>query len=51
MYPVQRGKISIFASFGDHLGFSEKMKKIVNISETERDRAVLSELLIHRVVQ
>ena len=26
-YPMQRGKISIFATFGGHLGFLGKMKK------------------------
>ena len=26
-YPMQRGKISIFATFGGHLGFLRKMKK------------------------
>ena len=26
-YPIPRGKISIFATFGGHLGFLRKMKK------------------------
>ena len=26
-YSIQRGKISIFATFGGHLGFQRKMKK------------------------
>ena len=49
-YPMQRGKISIFATFGGHLGFLRKMKD-VNISKTVRDRAISSEFLIHMVVQ
>ena len=43
-YPMQRGKISVFATFGDHLGFLRKIKNSVNISKTVRDRAILSEL-------
>ena len=26
-YPMQKGKISIFVTFGGHLGFLRKMKK------------------------
>ena len=46
--PMQRGKISIFATFGGHLGFLRKMKS-VNISKTLRNRAILSEFVTHRV--
>ena len=45
-----RGKISIYATFGGHLGFLRKMKS-VNISKTVRDRAISSEFFTHRVVQ
>ena len=41
--PMQRGKISTFATFGGLLGFLRKMKS-VNISKTVRDRAILSEV-------
>ena len=41
---MQKGKFSIFASFGGHLGFLRKMKKC-------RDREISSEFLTHRVVQ
>ena len=47
---MQRGKISIFATFGGHLGFLRK-RKSVNISKTVRDRAISSEFLTRRVVQ
>ena len=40
---MQRGKISIFATFGGHLGFQQKMKS-VNNAKTVRDRAISSEL-------
>ena len=43
-YPMQRGKISIFATLGGHLGFLRNMKKCEYL-ETVRDRAVLSEFL------
>ena len=49
-YLVPRGKISIFATFGGHLGFKRKMKS-VNISKTVRDNAISSKFLTHRVVQ
>ena len=48
--PVQRGKISIFATFASILDFRRKWKS-VNISKTVRDRAISSEFLTHRVVQ
>ena len=48
--PVQRGIISIFTTFGGHLGFLREMKR-VNISKTVRDRVISSEFLTHRVVQ
>ena len=48
--PVARGKISIFATFGGHLGVSCKMKS-VNMSKTIRDRAILSEFFTNRLVQ
>ena len=58
--PMQRGKISrvsyakgkksIFATFGGHLGFLQKIN-IGNIFEMVRDRAISSEVLTHRVVQ
>ena len=35
---MEKGKFSIFATFGGHLGFLRKMKS-VNISKTIRDRA------------
>ena len=47
---MQRGKISIFASFFGHLRFLRKMKS-VNISKTLRDGANSSEFLTRRVVQ
>ena len=47
--PMQKGKISIFATFGSHLGFLRKMKN-VNISKTVRDRAISSEFSTPRVV-
>ena len=47
---MQRGNISIFATFGSHLGFLRKMKS-VNISKTVRDRAISREFLIRRVLQ
>ena len=47
---MQRGKFSIFATFGGHLGFLRKMKS-VNISKTVRDRVISSEVLNHGVVQ
>ena len=47
---VQRGKISILATFGGHLRFLRKMKS-VNISKTVRDRAISSEFLTRRVIQ
>ena len=49
---MQRGKISIFATFGGHLGFLRKMKKCEYLEfKTIRYRAILSEFLTHRVVQ
>ena len=42
-------KNSIFATFGGHLEFLQKTKNI-NISESIRDRAILTEFLTHRVV-
>ena len=47
---VQRREISIFATFGGHLGFLRKMKKCQYL-ETVRDRVILSEFLTCRVVQ
>ena len=47
---MQRGKISIFATFGGHLGLLRKMKS-VNISKTVRDREISSEFLTRRVLQ
>ena len=47
---MPRGKLSIFTTFGGHLGFSGKCKS-VNISKPVRDRAILSEFLTCRVVQ
>ena len=47
--PMQRGKISIFATFGGHLGFLRKIN-IENIFEMVRDRAISSRFLTHRVV-
>ena len=47
---MPKGKISIFATFGSHLGISGK-RKSVNIMKTIRDRAISSEFLTHRVVQ
>ena len=47
---LKMSKISIFATFGGHFGFSRKMKS-VNISKTIRDRAISSKFLTHRVVQ
>ena len=47
---MQRGKRSIFVTFGGHLGFLRKMKKYEYI-DTVRDKATLSEFLTHRVVQ
>ena len=47
---MQRGKNTIFATFGGHLGFSQKMKS-VNISKTVQDRAISGEFLTGRVVQ
>ena len=41
---MQRGNISIFATFGGHLGFYRK-RKSVNISKTVRDRVIWSEYL------
>ena len=40
--PMQRGKFSIFTTFGGHLGFY--------ISEMVRVRAILSEFLTRRIV-
>ena len=48
-YPMQRGKISISATFGGHLGFLRKMKKCEYLEN--RKRTISSELLTHRVVQ
>ena len=47
---MEKGQISIFATFGGHLGFLWKMKS-VNISKTVRDRVISSEFSTHRVVQ
>ena len=47
---MQRGKISIFTTFGGHLGFLRKMKKCGYL-KTVRDRAISSEFLTRRVVQ
>ena len=48
-YPMQRGKISIFDTFGGHLGFLQKMKKCEYLES--RKRAISSEFLTCRVVQ
>ena len=48
-YPMQRGKISIFATFGGHVVFQRKMKKCEYLEN--RKRAISSEFLTHRVVQ
>ena len=48
--PMQKGKISIFATFGGYLGFQQKIN-IENIFKMVRDRAISSEFLIHSVVQ
>ena len=48
-YHMQRGKISIFATFGGHLGFERKMKKCEYLEN--RKRAISSKFLTHRVVQ
>ena len=50
---VKWGKISIFATFGGHLGFSQKMEKCQYLEKTKtvRDRAISSEFFIHSVVQ
>ena len=34
--PMQRGKISIFATFGGHLGFLQKMKKCEYLENRKR---------------
>ena len=34
--PVERGKISIFATFGGHLGFLQKMKKCQYLENRKR---------------
>ena len=47
---MQRGKISIFATFSGHLGVLRKMKKCQYL-ENVRDRAISSEFLTHSVVQ
>ena len=49
--PMQRGKFSIFATFGGHLGFLRKMKKCEYLENGKRYRAILSEFLTPRVVQ
>ena len=36
-YPMQRGKISIFATFGGHLGFLQKMKKCEYLENHTRE--------------
>ena len=43
-YAVTR-KISIFTTFGGHLGFLRKIKNL-NISETVRDRAISIEFFV-----
>ena len=48
--PVQRREISIFATFGGHLGFLWKMKKCQYL-ENRKSRAISSEFLTRRVVQ
>ena len=35
-YPMQRGKFSIFATFGAHLGFLRKMKKCEYLENHKR---------------
>ena len=47
---MQKGKNSIFASFGGYLGFWQKIN-IENIFEMVTDTAISSEFLTHRVVQ
>ena len=49
-YFVPRGKISIFGTFGGHLGFSRKMKNCEYL-ETVRDTVISSEFLTCRVVE
>ena len=44
-----RGKTSIFATFGGHLGFSRKMKKCEYLDN--HNRAISSEFLTRSVVQ
>ena len=34
--PMQRGKISLFATFGSHLGFLQKMKKCEYLENRKR---------------
>ena len=50
-YHRQNRKISFFATFGGHLGFFAEKQKNVNISETVRDRAILTEFSTQRVVE
>ena len=50
VYPNQRGKISIFATFGGPLGSYWNLN-IENISGKVRDRAISSKFLTCRVVQ
>ena len=49
--PVQRGKISIFATFGGHLGFFLPENEKESISKAVRDRAISSKFLTRTVVQ
>ena len=50
-YAMRNGKKKLFfAIFGGHLEFLRNMK-IVNISETVRDRAISTEFFTHRVVE
>ena len=48
---MEKGKISIFATFGLHLGFLRKMKKCEYLEKNVRDRAISSKFLTHRVIQ
>ena len=46
---MQRGKISIFATFGGHLGFLRKVKKCEYLEN--HNRAISNKLFTHSVVQ
>ena len=49
-YPIENGKVSIFAMYGGHLGFQQKIES-VNITQTVRDRVISTKFLARRVVQ